>query len=413
MAPDDHRTAEPDSASAQHPGHQLSNGKRVAFIAVLFAFGLIAAEIGARAVDACTSISLDEHRERYAYRRHCRLGNHWPAQRGDYPYLPYVPNADDPRVNSLGFRGDEIERDKPDGVYRIICMGGSTTWDEYPARLQEQLADDFESAQMRLEVINAGDVAWTSMETQINFLARCLPLRPDAIVIYHGINDAIPAFGDTYSFDYSHWRGRLERNTPVIWDKLPRLLDHSAAYVGIRAMFERKLPALGWNEMTTRYDVDFEHDKFNGMETYRQNIFNIITIARARGIETYLCTPVFNYEYKFKYSLDRWGMAVEEANQVTRSFGSRWPDVHVIDVAEALRGGNDWMIDFCHFTPEGKTRLATFIADHIRPGIDRLVSRHRDCLDVAALIPDRPVQLANYTTDYGAMNRRQPTGRGN
>lgn len=413
MAPDDYRTAEPDHASARQPEYPLSTGKRIMFIAVLLAFGLIAAEIGARAVDAFASLSLDEHRERYAYRRHCRLGNHWPAQRGDYPYLPYMPNASDPRVNSLGFRGDEIERDKADGVYRIVCMGGSTTWDEYPACLQEQLAGDFESVGMRLEVINAGDVAWTSMETQINFLARCLPLRPDAIVIYHGINDAIPAFGDTYSLDYSHWRGRLERNTPVIWDKLPLWLDSSAAYVGIRAVFERGPPALGWNEMTTRYDVDFEHDRYNGMETYRQNIFNIITIARARGIETFLCTPVFNYEYKFKTSLDRWGMAVEEANQVTRSFDGRWPDVHVIDVAEALRGGNDWMVDFCHFTPEGKIRLARFIADHIRPGIDRLVGRRRDCLDVAALIPDRPMQLANHALRFDMVHRRLSNSREN
>lgn len=375
---------------------RLSLRKRIAFLIVLAALGAVAAEIGVRAIDAVSSSSLDEHRQRYLYRRHCRLENHWPAQRGDYPYLPYIPNAKDPRVNSLGFRGTEIEQRKPDGVYRIICIGGSTTWDEYPAHLQNELSADFEAQGLRLEVINAGDVAWTSMDSQINFITRCLPLGPDAIVIYHGINDAIPAFGDTHSPDYSHWRSRLEKNRPLIWDKLPLWLDHSAAYVALRALLERKQPALGWNELTTRYDVNVAADHFNGMEPYRQNIFNIIAIARARGIETFLCTPVFNYEYKFKYSLDRWGMAVEQANELTRTFGGRWPDVHVIDVAQSLRGSNDWMIDFCHFTPEGKKRLARFIADHIRPTMDRLVRRHGDCLDVAARMPDRPMRLANF-----------------
>ena len=387
-----------DAVTVPEQAHALSAKKRALFVAVLCVLGLGGAELTARVVDAATSISLDEHRARYAQRRQCRLGNQWPAQRGDYPYLPYVPNSSDPRVNDLGFRGAPISRDKGSDVYRVVCMGGSTTWDEYPARLQDVLADDFAAHGLRLEVINAGDVAWTSMETQINFIARCLPLRPDAIVIYHGINDAIPAFGDSYALDYSHWRGRLERMHPVIWDRLPRFLDHSAAYVALRAVFERNLPLLGWNAMTTRYNVDFEHDRFNGLEAYRQNIFNIIAIARARGIETYLCTPVFNYAYKFKHSLDRWGMAVEAANDVTRSFAGRWPDVHLIDVAAALPGGNDWMVDSCHFTPQGKLRLARFIADHMRPTIDRLARRRGDCLDVASLMPHRPMRLADFGT---------------
>ena len=372
-----------ETAAARLPGW-----KRVIFITAAFVIMLGLAEGGAHAVDAFTGISLQEHRERFNHRRFCRAKAFWPAQRGDYPYLPFVPNPDDPRVNDLGFRGEPIAPEKPPGTYRIVCLGGSTTWDEYPAVLEDELSEDFASRGLKLEVINGGNVFWTSMESLINFITRCLPLQPDAVVVYHAINDAAPAFGHTTSADYSHWRGRLEKVEPIFWDKLPFFLDRSAAYVALRAAFTRHIPAMGWNQMTTRYEVDIENDPYNGVEPYRQNVYTLISAARGRGIETFLCTQVFNHKYEYKYSLERYGQAVDDINNITRSFGGRWGDVHVVDVAGSLEGGNDWMTDFCHFTPEGKVRLARFIASGIRPRLDRLIARHGDPCDIASLMPD-------------------------
>jgi len=376
--------------------------RRLLFIAVMLLAGLGLAEVAARAVDALTGISIAEHRRRYQHRRHCRLGNYWPAQRGDYPYLPFIPNAADDRVNSLGFRGDEINLEKPANTYRIVCLGGSTTWDEYPALLQEELSADFQKRDFNLEVINAGDVYWTTVESQINLLTRGLPLAPDAVVVYHGINDAAPAFKNKPRLDYSHWRGRLEKNDPILWDHMPLWLDHSAAYVAFRAVFTRHTPAVGWNDMTTRYTMDVETDRYYGMEAYRHNLYNIIAIARSRGIEVFLCTPVFNYEYEFKSSLKRWGDAVADANRITRWFAGRWSDVHLIDVAGSLEGSNDWMVDMVHFSPEGKRRLARFIADDIRPRVDHLLATRNNPLDIAALIPQRDSRLAGRRSASGA-----------
>ena len=66
------------------------------------------------------------------------------------------------KVNSAGFRGPEVAEPKPEGVVRIMAVGGSVTFDfqvsgddkAWPARLEHYL-DRFNS-RPRVEVINAG-----------------------------------------------------------------------------------------------------------------------------------------------------------------------------------------------------------------------------------------------------------------
>ncbi|MCZ6675152.1 MAG: GDSL-type esterase/lipase family protein [Verrucomicrobia bacterium] len=132
---------------------------------------------------------------------------------GRYVYHPdigYVlsPGYDD--HNSLGWRGAEFELEKPAGTWRVVCLGGSTTYGTtastaYPAFLEELLREEGIEA----EVINAGVPGWTSRESRINFELRVLPLDPDLVIIYHGRNDLIPQAYNGYQNDYSHYRIRL------------------------------------------------------------------------------------------------------------------------------------------------------------------------------------------------------------
>jgi hypothetical protein len=46
------------------------------------------------------------------------------------PGYQIVGKAIDVRINSLGFRGDEIPLEKAPGTFRIVCTGASTTFCE-------------------------------------------------------------------------------------------------------------------------------------------------------------------------------------------------------------------------------------------------------------------------------------------
>jgi hypothetical protein len=68
-------------------------------------------------------------------------------------YIGYIPTPNfrkgKNRHNSLGLRGEEVVLPKPEGEFRIICVGGSTTYTSkvedyklsYPDLLQENLLD--------------------------------------------------------------------------------------------------------------------------------------------------------------------------------------------------------------------------------------------------------------------------------
>ena len=106
-----------------------------------------------------------------------------------------VSEADTVNINSLGFRGDEFSKIKPDRTYRIFMLGGSpmfgygATSDEttIPGFTQKFL--DEKNFGFDIEVINSG-VQAVSSDTELELVKRKLiAFSPDLIIIYDGWND--------------------------------------------------------------------------------------------------------------------------------------------------------------------------------------------------------------------------------
>ncbi len=96
------------------------------------------------------------------------------------------------QTNSLGWRSHEIVLPKPKNVYRILCVGGSTTFEgwandtTYPELLEKKLRDYFHTD--AIEVINCG-ISGMTAESERRKLPEYFRLEPDLILEYNGAND--------------------------------------------------------------------------------------------------------------------------------------------------------------------------------------------------------------------------------
>jgi len=97
-------------------------------------------------------------------------------------------------INNDGFRGSEIQKEKPDDTYRIIMVGGSTIFglkvlsdQTVPAHLQEKF--DQLNLKKRVEVINAGISGYNSNDELNLIKKKIVEYEPDLVIIYDGSND--------------------------------------------------------------------------------------------------------------------------------------------------------------------------------------------------------------------------------
>ena len=144
-------------------------------------------------------------------------------------YLNYGLSTTHDHVNSLGYRGPAIAMPKPAETYRIVAVGGSTTYGlfldlwqlAYPRQLQEMLQRDYGHDQV--ELINAGVPQYSTWESAVNMLLRIPDLAPDLVIIYHGINDVgirltDPEFYDGLNTGKGYWVDRDDPLPPsVLW----------------------------------------------------------------------------------------------------------------------------------------------------------------------------------------------------
>lgn len=97
-------------------------------------------------------------------------------------------------INSEGFRGPEFTKNKPENVYRIFILGGSTTFgagvldnQTYPHFLQTMF--DEANLNFKVQVINTGwPGKWSKQETEL-IKERLLDFEPDLFIVYDGVND--------------------------------------------------------------------------------------------------------------------------------------------------------------------------------------------------------------------------------
>ena len=98
-------------------------------------------------------------------------------------------------INSLGFRGPELEQPRPARRVRVAFLGASTTFcaeasslaATWPALVVEGLRAD--APDLEFDYVNGGAGGFTTRESRLNLERRIAPLEPDVLVYYEATND--------------------------------------------------------------------------------------------------------------------------------------------------------------------------------------------------------------------------------
>ena len=135
-----------------------------------------------------------------------KTGPVWEMEEYDlFPYLMYrapgdfTDRFDILQTNSLGFRSPEFDPDKPDGVWRMVVLGGSVVWGVGVGKPEESFAGILNSLLEaggefdRIEVINAGQLGFNSTQELIFLQNEILEYDPDFVLFYDGFNDMNPS----------------------------------------------------------------------------------------------------------------------------------------------------------------------------------------------------------------------------
>ncbi len=275
------------------------------------------------------------------------------------------------RINNLGFRGPDLERDKGD-AFRIFALGelqtfgptlrdGERPWPE----LLQALFDRHASCGRKVEVVNAGTEAYTLEDNLERMRRDILPLKPDLILSAHGLNGLL-ALG---------LRRVPEPNEPGV---RPR----ASALVG-RAVFTIERAAHDWRSrnsaearpaaLAPMSDAELLQSRY--AEAYRK----LIALARDNGADIALADASMAVneasprEVKDFYGavfkpIDDIIAANAAHNRMVRLIASE-VGAPMIDMTDSIDGqwDDDLYLDIVHFTEAGNERVAALIFRQLLP----------------------------------------------
>lgn len=267
------------------------------------------------------------------------------------------------KINRYGFRTKEFQMQKPAGIYRIICIGASTTVqgntndDTYPAILEKKLNKRYPG--LEIEVLNFGISAILS-DYWLHDLEGLFKFQPDLIIQYDVVNDIC--------WRYLSWRNNTCTN------KVRYLLRRG---LNLSFLLQKLFPL----------DVSMFDKCF--IQTLH-NFKKISSEAESRGVE-YLVGSFAAPDYKlasedFREYLNYivqniWGRAFELKyyasyyNLLSRynSLYYRYVEqnnLHGVFVDKSISNPN-LFVDICHMTPEGIEKLADTFYEGVLKIIDK------------------------------------------
>ena len=293
-------------------------------------------------------------------------------------------------INGSGFRGPDFQRQKDPHVIRIVTLGASSTFgfsnrdeETYPYYL-EQLLNRGPPGGNRFEVINFGIPHLQSAQILTLFEAEALPLDPDVVTFYEGVND---------SWSSAVLRKRERNAEGVVRVKLRKISRLRRTFRWLRDHFITVVLADGF--VKARRDVTFterdleEHIRGKS-ENFLRNISAIYHECKKRGITFTVASQqakslvvdrkdIKGVTYEEESELVRRHLA--ENTYITREElyflthdvlmndleeWSKANNIPYVDLISAMDPRRDCLLSWVHLNPEGNRIVAEAFARAIR-----------------------------------------------
>lgn len=186
--------------------------------------------------------------------------------------------AETARTNSLGFRGSDFLPRKPPGTFRIIALGGSSTFgfhnadtETYPYLLQRLLRARYPDR--NIEVINAGFPYYNTGSVLSLLRHELLEYEPDVLTLYAAYNDSGWPLEVSAAFRSAVW---LQEHSMIYLVLKETVLTDQRMYA-VLGLLQRWFPSAPDRAMV--------EGRAEGIaERYRANVQAIADLARRRGI---------------------------------------------------------------------------------------------------------------------------------
>ena len=290
------------------------------------------------------------------------------------PYVGFGPSARGAGHNRLGFRSHEIETPKPEGLFRIVATGGSTTYgsgvgpdESWPAQLERILREEY--GYSNVEVINTASTSYTSWNSLSNFAFRVVDLEPDMLIIYHATNDAAARLIEPKCYT---------RETPIrgLTDGIWRM---EGPDLGPSTIWRYLAIGRGWmpnpNELgswvvpvgdsiggcpTTLSDQELL--EANPPIFFERNLRNLVYLARGNGVEVMISTWAY---YPPLVEKDYMETAFVEMNEVNTRVAADLDTLYYDLMGNLPENAEYWHFDGEHQTAAGTEEQARQYAAYL------------------------------------------------
>lgn len=301
-------------------------------------------------------------------------------------------NNSDITINQYGFISTPpLSLEKPDGVIRILFLGGSSTAYTYKNDSKQLAGDEgswpWKTIEMiqksfpdkKIEFINGALGGYSTFESYGRLWSRLRFFSPDIIVMYHGWNEMY------YWMDVDHiidWRTlpdgswgiekpverKLKIYEPLLIDKV---IQYSQILVYIRLSLTDPINVEIMEANDGVIADDYDH---RGLEIFRTNLKLIREASAIMNSELFVIKqatlitedlPEEDYKYiSYSYHGFSHEAHVDAFNQIYRIVDEEIDAEHIIDATE-LSGRKELFYDHIHLFERGADELAAIVSSSV------------------------------------------------